>query len=1190
MSKRLTDRALSLLLAGWLLFSLAAPLAWAAPQAEGDPPAELVTISSVKDLLAFSKSCALDTWSQGKTVSLAADLDLTGVDFTPIPTFGGDFQGNGHTISGLRVTSAGSALGLFRYIQPGAVVQDLNVKGTVAPEGARSTVGGIVGDNAGTLRGCTFQGAVLGESAVGGIAGRNAASGEITGCTAYGAVSGESATGGIAGRNLGLLLKCENNAGINLTHTESDLDLMAQDAGAALEELASADDETYHLLSGCSDTGGIVGWTGGVVQSCVNNGSVGYPHVGYNTGGVAGRQSGYLAGCVNNGTVRGRKDVGGIVGQAEPCVLVDPGQDTLELLERELDTLDRLINKALDDVQATGDTVSVHLTAMGDYTGDARDSSKRLLDRVMDFTDETVDTVNLLVADVTNALDRVVPALDDLSDVGKRLEDLSDQLGQALETLGDAVEIGEAAMEDLRAGVQAMRHSGPRLEAALDEVERAIDELTRSLLADDETAISRALTHLNSAVEDMGGAFDDLSWGFDRMYDALSPHFDGLISIPGEISKSLSALRSATRSISSAMSALSTAMDGVSSSLDEVKSALADIKKDWQDARTTLKRAFNALRDAGDDLDEALADLERALGWSDELSEVLGNALEELREVSSSASAAGGLLSHAFDTISGAVDQLTADGPREFTPLGEAAREAGDSLYNALAGLSDEMAALNGTLQSGGDVVTADLRAISRQFNVVFDVLIHALADLRDDVEGGVESYVQDTSDEDIAATREGKVADCANAGAVEGDRNVGGVVGAMAIEVDLDPEDDIMEKLSFGATYETKAVLQGSVNRGSVTAKKDCVGGLIGRMDLGTALDCQSYGPIASTGGDYVGGAAGWASASIRGCYAKNTLSGGRYVGGVAGWASRLRDSYAIATIEEGTECLGAVAGNIETGGVLTGNRFVDTGWAGVDGVSYAGRAEPIAFEELAQLPGVPPEFTAFTLTLMADETFVAQLPFFYGSDLSRLDLPEVPEKEDCYGVWPEFDPSGTGSDLTLEAVYIPWVTLVASQEQEGKLSRALAEGKFTEEAVLRAEDSAQTPPEGGIYVWDISLTGSQLTGGETVPLRLLNPEGGDALVWQYQNGQWNQVEAVRNGKYLALAMEGTSGTFCLQPQEAFPWLIAVGAAAGAVVLLLVLALLGRRRRKKKAAKAAKAAEEAETDETREETEAAVK
>ena len=1168
MMKQRMNRVISCLLALGLLLSLTPPGTWAV---QGD----MVSISSTEDFLRFAKNCALDTWSQGKTVQLTADVDLKDVEFSPIPTFGGTFLGQGHTISGLRLTAAGSNQGLFRYLQPGAVVQDLNVKGTVAPEGSRSTVGGIVGNNGGTLQNCVFQGVVRGESAVGGIAGRNEISGQIIGCTVSGSVSGENATGGIAGRSSGLLLKCENRAGVNLTQSESSLDLTDAEAGTALGELAAGDEETYHLMNSCFDTGGIVGWSNGVVQSCTNQGDVGYPHVGYNTGGIAGRQNGYLAGCENSGTIHGRKDVGGIVGQAEPYLVVDPGQDTLELLQRELDTLEQLINRALDDAQRTGDSVSAHLEAMGGYTDDARDSSKRLLDRVVDFTDETVGTVNLLVADVTNALDQIIPALDNLSDAGRRMEELSDQLGRAMESLGEAVEIGEAAMEDLRSAVQAMRRSGTSLGDALDETEQAIDELTRSLLADDESAISQALTHLNRAVKDVGGAFDSLSQAFDRIYSALDLHFSGLGSVPGEVSSSISALKSAMRSVSSAMRSLSGATDGISAALDEVKSALADIKEDWQDARSTLKRAFNALRDAGDEADSALAALELALSRSDELSGVLGDALDDLQAAADSAEIIGDLLSRAFRTISGAVDELTKDGPIEFTPLGEAAREASDSLYSALAGLSGEMDELHDTLQAGGDTLTADLRAISRQFNVVFDVILDALMELRDDVDEGISSVIQDTSDEDIAATREGKVAECRNTGAVEGDRNVGGVIGAVAVEVDLDPEDDITSRLSFGATYETKAVLQDCVNRGRVTAKKDCVGGLVGRMDLGTALNCQSYGPVDSTGGDYVGGVAGWADASIRSCFAKNVLSGGDYIGGIAGWASRLRDCCAITTIEQGTECLGAIAGGVETDGVLSGNRFVDTGWAGVDGVSYAGRAEPVPFGELEQLPDIPPEFTAFTLTLMAGEEMVAQIPFFYGDDLSRLDLPPVPELEDSYGVWPEFDLSGERSDITLEAEYIPWVTLAASQEQSGKLPLALAEGRFTQEAVLHAQASTQAPPPDSgeeAQVWDVSLTESGVGEEETVPLRLLNLGGGNAQVWQYQNGQWQPVEAVRNGQYWMLSMTGTSGTFCVQPQAGVPWMVLAGGAGGAALLLLLLALAGRRKKKRAAAKAPQA------------------
>lgn len=420
-------------------------------------------------------------------------------------------------------------------------------------------------------------------------------------------------------------------------------------------------------------------------------------------------------------------------------------------------------------------------------------------------------------------------------------------------------------------------------------------------------------------------------------------------------------------------------------------------------------------------------------------------------------------------------------------------------------------------------------------------------------------------------------MADCRNTGSVEGDPNVGGIIGAVAIEFDLDPEDDAADLFSFGATYETKAVLQNCLNYGGVTAKKDCVGGLAGRMDLGTALDCQNYGPAKSTGGDYVGGVAGFADASVRGCSAKSTLSGGNYVGGIAGWASRLQDCYAIATITEGTECLGAIAGGVETGGVLRDNYFVDTGIAGVDGVSYAGRAEPIPFDELSRLPDVPLELTAFTLTLLAGDETVARIPFLYGEDLSRVQLPPVPELEGNYGVWPEFDVSGIRSDVTVEAVYASWITVIASREQSGKLSLALAEGQFTQTAALHVTDSAQSPPPGAepdAVVWEVSLTGAGLGAEDAVPLRLLSPSGGEAAVWQYDGGTWRQVESVRNGQYLTLTMTGTRGIFCVQPQAAARWTpLAAGIGAALAVLLLSLSLAGRRR-KKKAAKTAGAPE----------------
>lgn len=1144
MTKR-TNRGLpALLLALCLLASLAAPAAYAA-QAEG----AVLTISNEEELRAFAKSCALDTWSQGRTVRLAADLDLMGAEFTPVPTFGGTFLGQGHTISGLRVTAPGSTQGLFRYIQPGGVVQDLTVQGTVAPGGTRSTVGGIAGDNSGLLQNCAFRGTVQGESMVGGIAGHNGAAGQIVECTVSGTVTGESATGGVAGRSLGLLMKCENSAGVNLTQTGSSIDLMDADAGSALEERASADDETYHLLEGCSDTGGVVGWSSGVVQSCANTGAVGYPHVGYNTGGIAGRQSGYLAGCVNSGAVNGRKDVGGIVGQGEPYLVIDPSGDSLERLRGELDALDLLIDRALNDAQRTSADVTARLESMGGFTDSARNSSRNMLDRISDFTDENIGAVNTVTADLTNLLDRVDPALDDLSNLGRRLEDLSGQLKRAMDGLGLAADSGDRVMEGLRAAANHLQRAGEDLSKAADAMGDALDELLKALPEADEDPdkAAGALKQVGDSAAGLASAVNDAADAVNELRAVAEEDESGFPDLPDwpEVPDAPDW------------------SDLPEFNWDEV---------DWDTLQKDLEAVRDALEPAGDALSDALKSLDQALKDAEPISSQLKAALEQFKNASDSTGSIGTLASRAFDTLSRALKDFTAKGPAEFSPLGDGFRQDSGGLFDALSGLSGEMDGLNRAVQNGSDALISDLRTINNQFQTVFTVLLDALSDVKNLPETGLDTVFEDTSEEDIAATRDGKVADCRNTGTVEGDRNVGGVIGAMAIEFDLDPEDDASGAFSFGATYETKAVLQNCVNLGVVSAKKDCAGGLAGRMDLGTALDCQNYGPVESTGGDYAGGVAGYADASVRGCWSKSTLSGGNYVGGIAGWASRLRDCRAIATITGGAECLGSIAGGVETDGVLSGCCFVDTGVAGVDGVSYAGRAESVPFEVMAALEGAPAEFTAFTLTLTAEGRTVAQIPFVYGEDLSRITLPDVPEREDRYGVWPEFDVSGTNSDIVLEAEYSPWVTLVASQERREQLSLALAEGRFTDEAVLSVADSTQAPPKKdaeGAVTWDVSLTGSGLGQDDLLPLRLLSPNGGDADVWQYQDGQWVAVEARRNGQYLLLTMEGTQGTFFLQPREGGPWLVILPAAAGAAGLVVLLVAVGKVRRKKKQKKA---------------------
>ena len=1135
----------ALLMAVWLLVGLAQPTAWA----DGGE----ITISSAKELVSFSRNCSLDTWSQGKTVRLTADIDLTAVDFAPIPTFGGTFLGDGHTISGLRIDASGSRMGLFRYIQKGAVVRDLHVSGTVTPDGSRTFVGGIAGVNAGAIQSCSFRGIVKGDEAVGGIVGRNDETGEIAGCTASGTVQGLDATGGIAGRNLGLLLKCENDAEVNTIQHDASPDL--EDISGGLSQLSGNQrEEADALLNSHTDTGGVAGYSGGAIQSCVNSGAVGYPHVGYNVGGIVGRQTGYLADCVNNGAILGRKDVGGIVGQAEPYLTLGADSDTLTRLRQELDTLDDLVQSAIDHTQASGDTISARLERIGLSTDAARDSSRRLLDHTSDFVDDNVDSLNSFSASVTAALDRMAPALDDLSDAAGYLDTLSGKLEDALDTLAEAGTLSQSAMKDAQNAAKDLGLAADDMSDAMDAMQDAFDALQRAVIIEDEDAVRAALDDLADAVGDLGRALNRAGEAGNTLQEALGLSGAGENGASGNIGDALEQIGKA----------LGTIADNTSLDWDSLQEALRQ-----------MSEAFQYLEYAAGHLNDASTDLNAALGKLEDASGKLSTALEELADVSAIGGAVSRKLESAFSAMSKAVDRLTEDGPLELSPLGQEARDAGDDLYASLSDLSDGMEELRTTVDSAGDTLAADLRAVSRQMNKVLNLMLDAFSDLQDVTEEDRE-LIEDTSDEDISTTRQGKVTGCRNTGTVEGDRNVGGAVGSMAIEYDLDPEDDV-ERFSPGTTYETKAVLQDCVNRGAVTAKKDCAGGLAGRMDLGTALGCQNYGAVTSTSGDYVGGVAGYGGGTVRDSYAKCVLSGASYVGGIAGRADRLQNCAAIVTVDEGTECVGAIAGDADLEkGELSGNRFVDTGTAGIDGVSYAGIAEPVDFETLRAAAGIPTEFVSFTLTLVAEGETVAAIPFYYGEDLSLAKLPEVPEREDGYGVWPAFDTSGLHSDITLEAVYTPWVTLVASKAAEGNLSLALAEGRFTEEARLEVANSAQTPPAGGgakdtTDVWTLTLTGADVAEGTEIPIRLLNRGGGKASVWQLTDGQWHIVDTTVNGHYLLLTMTGTTATFCVRSTQGGPWLLVLLAAALLAVLAAVLLVLRHRKKKRATRKAAK-------------------
>ena len=348
---------ISLFLSVLLLLSLTVP----ALAQEGTQ----FSVHNAKDLLNLAENCRLDSYSVGLTVSLEGDIDLTGMHFFGIPIFSGTFRGNGHTVSGISITTSGSDQGFFRYLTQTAQVSDLHLSGTVAPQGSRKNVGGMVGVNAGVIQNCSFTGSVSGNRNVGGIAGTNDVSGIIENCRNDGSISGIHFTGGIVGTNAGTIRTCENAAAVNTTPQQNTVDL----SQLSLETITGAES-----VGTATDIGGIAGTTSGTIRECKNIGAVGYPHMSYNVGGIAGSQSGYLYHCENQGAVSGRKDVGGIVGHLEPAVVLHYEEDILQILEGELKTLGKLTDRATQNAGANGQVLQGQLLFLEDQTNAAKEA------------------------------------------------------------------------------------------------------------------------------------------------------------------------------------------------------------------------------------------------------------------------------------------------------------------------------------------------------------------------------------------------------------------------------------------------------------------------------------------------------------------------------------------------------------------------------------------------------------------------------------------------------------------------------------------------------------------------------------------------------------------------------------------------------------------------------------------------
>ncbi|MBQ3010763.1 MAG: hypothetical protein IJD81_06190, partial [Oscillospiraceae bacterium] len=409
-----------------------------------------------------------------------------------------------------------------------------------------------------------------------------------------------------------------------------------------------------------------------------------------------------------------------------------------------------------------------------------------------------------------------------------------------------------------------------------------------------------------------------------------------------------------------------------------------------------------------------------------------------------------------------------------------------------------------------------------------------------------------------------GKVEKCVNRGDVFGDMNIGGITGAMALENDLDAEDDwqISGESSMNLSGEIRAVVLKCENYGVITGNKRNVGGIAGWQYMGLVKESLNFGTVDASAAEYVGGVSGQSNGFIRMSSAKCTLHGQSYVGGIAGCAGIVSDCYSMVEILGAKERIGAVLGFAQEGdseeeAPIRDNFYLvlnrDPG--AIDGISYSGQAEPQSQEVFVEQEHLDESFRNVTLRFVYEKGDPVEIVVPLGGSVSAADIPAVPQKDGYVSEWEGLSATDLNNvlfDMEFHVLYISRDSVIASEQvRENGRPVVLVQGVFTSGADVNVAELDDGPVVGFgcvlMETWGIELSEKQ----NVTTVRFLLPEEADSEhIRMYvcgSGGVWREAETAVDGSYavVAFAAEDTAIAYVQTPVIGYVLLAALIGAA---------------------------------------------
>ena len=972
----------------------------------------------------------------------------------------------------------------------------------------------------------------------GGIVGINR--GRVIDCEFMGRVEGKSVTGGIAGINEanGDIIDCHNNAAVN----------------------------GYYF------TGGICGKNYGMISACINNGSLNESaewingedemdsdvlqllklqslkeiriQSGLDTGGIAGFSRGLIIRCENQGSVgypHAGYNVGGIAGRQSGTI--------------------------------------ISCTNKGEVNG--RKDVGGIVGQMEPFLE--LNSTESLSTSVTELHDMIDKLYNDMDEGNATLSADFDLLRDTADASVDTMDSLSTGVEDyVNTNTETINDVGDRADQVMEMAPKVVD-------------------NVNAASKDV----DDLNKALDDLSDAI----DGITDYKGEDKKTVDRERNNIEEQRRIMNEQAALTEEKSNDISEITAkyksnpsrlwtdpASAEDRSKLVNDLTALMSAYTKETDAISSIAASTLILSRI--YAEYASDGVEDASDAIDDASDAAERAKKSADVAQEGVDDIVTYLNAEKELELVGISRSVEDDADTLNAQMHQISDIMGVLSEHADDYPATVNDDLRDINDQLDKIYNIINDDLTRM----EGGVEEYYSDVSEESLLKAIDGKVSSNVNYGSINGDINVGGITGSMAID-ENDPEENAAGTVEteLGGRYTTRNILHNCINHGYVTAKNDGAGGIAGFMKQGIINACSSYGPVKSSGGSYVGGVAGQSLSYIKGCFSLCTLEGEDYIGGITGYGTTISSCYAMPHIPTKSGKCGAIAGQIEISDDteelmlenVTLNYYVSEDLFGIDNINYVGAAERISYEELLKLGNCPSDFRNLTVRFFVDDNVdedededlreIGTQALKFGDSVDLIVYPDIPAKDGYYGSWSELDTDTIDGNLVIIAEYKKNVTTVESKERESASSNralALVSGQFDEDAELHVFNNAIADMEEyhklpfiEQTVYAIEMTGSSGIDEDGAQidavLRILNPYDKNISVYKYNGSGWEPCDYLIRGSYVELEMPGEYPLYCIVHEYDYKLMAIVGGSGLAVIVIAVFVILMIRKKRKGKAKA---------------------